>query len=107
MMSNDSSGFEFSSIVSYFMLDSIPGLILPPGSRILLNFSISSLLNFAFSSSLRNGSAIAVDNRHMVKINPRRIDDVFEFIMMNVFSILIFFGFELTDITFELIGRNF
>merc|ERR1719367_2639170 len=75
MMSKDSSGFEFSSIVSYFMLDSIPGLITPPGSSILLNFSISSSLNFALSSSLRNGRAIAVDNRHIVKINPRLIDD--------------------------------
>merc|ERR1712165_197510 len=85
MMSNDSSGFEFSSLVSYFMLDSIPGLILPPGSSILLNFSISSVLNFALSSSLRNGSAIAIDNRHMVRINPRVINDVFESIMMNIF----------------------
>merc|ERR1719367_1359138 len=93
MMSNDSSGFEFSSLVSYFMLDSIPGLITPPGSSILLNFSISSLLNFALSSSLRNGAAIAVDNRHMVKMNPRVIDDVFEFIFMNVFLNLILIYF--------------
>merc|ERR1712223_872705 len=85
MMSNDSSGFEFSSLVSYFMLDSIPGLILPPGSSILLNFSICSLLNFAFSSSLRNGRATVADIRHMVKMNRRLIDDVFESIMMNVF----------------------
>merc|ERR1719367_413244 len=92
MMSNDSSGFESSSVVSYFMLDSIPGLILPPGSSILLNFSISSVLNFALSSSLMNGSAIAVDNRHKVKRNPRVIDNVFESIMMNVFffQILVF-----------------
>merc|ERR1712165_513866 len=76
MMSNESSGFEFSSLVSYFMLDSIPGLILPPGSSILLNFSISSLLNFAFSSSLGNGSAIVEDIRNMVKITPRVINDV-------------------------------
>merc|ERR1712038_672452 len=89
MMSNESSGFVFSLIVSYFILDSIPGLIFPPGSRMLLNFSICSLLNFALSSSLRNGRAIVVDIRHMIKTNPKVIDGVDEFIVMNVFLNLI------------------